>query len=80
MGVLCIIYHGNISTYSSLLNMDSAGLVQGTVGTGMMRNLAETFELPPIVKVCCTFLFYLSQLRVEARIFSLCFLNLKGKF
>jgi len=37
-GVLCTVklYHGNIRTYSSLLNMDSVGLVQSIVRTGII--------------------------------------------
>lgn len=51
LGVLCTVYHGNIRTYGSLLNMDSAGLVQGIVRTRIMKNLAGTLESPLVVKV-----------------------------
>ena len=54
LGVLCTKCHGNIRTYSGSLHVNSAGLVQGIVRTGIMKNLAGTLEFPPI---CCTFLF-----------------------
>ena len=58
LGVLCTVYHGNICIYSSLLNMNSAGLVQGILRTGIMKNLPGTWELPPIVRsVVLSFLF-----------------------
>ena len=57
LGVLCTVYHGNIRTYGSLLNMDSTGPVQGIVRTRIMKNLAGTLELPLMVKVCRAFLF-----------------------